>query len=245
MIPDWAAKATAVPYGDFSSPQSLNLYSYIENNPLAKADPDGHCDWCSDAIDFSFGVVRGAASSISFGAAGSPQSTDTNASRLGQIVGSGLVGASGEITSDAGKGAVAVGLAGELPSAGTSTSLVVVGAGATAVGTVAEAGAAANLAKIVTTPMQSSGQGPKAANAAGVTAGGQATDKYGNKLGPSGKPQVNETNSNTREGARNRALNEGSGVEEHSNPQQGDPHFHPTDNEGNKKPSSTHHNYDD
>src|SRR5713226_5333807 len=43
MMPDWAAKPTAVPYAYFGDPQSLNLYSYVRNNPLAKADPDGHC----------------------------------------------------------------------------------------------------------------------------------------------------------------------------------------------------------
>jgi RHS repeat-associated protein len=42
MSPDWAANATAVPYADFGDPQSLNLYSYVRNNPLAKADADGH-----------------------------------------------------------------------------------------------------------------------------------------------------------------------------------------------------------
>jgi RHS repeat-associated protein len=46
MSPDWAAKPTAVPYADFTNPQSLNLYQYMRNNPLLKADPDGHCDWC-------------------------------------------------------------------------------------------------------------------------------------------------------------------------------------------------------
>jgi RHS repeat-associated protein len=43
LQPDWAATATAVPYADFGDPQSLNLYSYVGNNPLAKADADGHC----------------------------------------------------------------------------------------------------------------------------------------------------------------------------------------------------------
>jgi len=43
MTPDWAAKATAVPYADFGDPQSLDLYSYVLNNPLSKADADGHC----------------------------------------------------------------------------------------------------------------------------------------------------------------------------------------------------------
>ena len=40
--PDWAVKPVAVPYADFGNPQSLNLYSYVLNNPLGKSDPDGH-----------------------------------------------------------------------------------------------------------------------------------------------------------------------------------------------------------
>jgi RHS repeat-associated protein len=42
MIPDWAAKATAVPYAEFGDPQSLNLYSYVRNNPVTAVDADGH-----------------------------------------------------------------------------------------------------------------------------------------------------------------------------------------------------------
>jgi len=42
MTPDWAAKPTAVPYANYGNPQSLNLYSYVENNPTTTADLDGH-----------------------------------------------------------------------------------------------------------------------------------------------------------------------------------------------------------
>jgi RHS repeat-associated protein len=42
MTPDWAARAEAVPYSDFSDPQSLNLYSYVGNNPVSRADAEGH-----------------------------------------------------------------------------------------------------------------------------------------------------------------------------------------------------------
>jgi hypothetical protein len=42
MTPDWAGKPTAAPYAHFGNPQSLNLYSYVENNPLSVTDPDGH-----------------------------------------------------------------------------------------------------------------------------------------------------------------------------------------------------------
>jgi RHS repeat-associated protein len=42
MTPDWAAKPTTVPYANFGNPQSLNLYSYVKNNPTTFGDPDGH-----------------------------------------------------------------------------------------------------------------------------------------------------------------------------------------------------------
>ena len=44
ITPDWAEKATAVPYAEFSDPQSLNLYSYVRNVPTTRYDPDGHFD---------------------------------------------------------------------------------------------------------------------------------------------------------------------------------------------------------
>ncbi|MGA2434737.1 MAG: RHS repeat-associated core domain-containing protein, partial [Bryobacteraceae bacterium] len=41
-IPDWSAKEEPVPYAKLEDPQSLNLYSYVRNNPLSAFDPDGH-----------------------------------------------------------------------------------------------------------------------------------------------------------------------------------------------------------
>ncbi len=43
LTPDWAEKPVNVPYASFGNPQSLNLYSYVGDNPLMHADPDGHC----------------------------------------------------------------------------------------------------------------------------------------------------------------------------------------------------------
>jgi RHS repeat-associated protein len=43
MTPDWAAKPTTVPYALFGDPQTLNLYAYVRNNPVSRADLDGHC----------------------------------------------------------------------------------------------------------------------------------------------------------------------------------------------------------
>jgi hypothetical protein len=41
MSPDWSAAVEPVPYTNLANPQSLNLYSYVLNNPLAMFDPDG------------------------------------------------------------------------------------------------------------------------------------------------------------------------------------------------------------
>ena len=41
MTPDWALKPVAVPYANYGNPQSLNLYSYVENNPETLVDTDG------------------------------------------------------------------------------------------------------------------------------------------------------------------------------------------------------------
>ena len=45
MTPDWAAKPVTVPYAKFGDPQTLNLYTYVENSPLNRIDADGHVDW--------------------------------------------------------------------------------------------------------------------------------------------------------------------------------------------------------
>ena len=47
MSPDWSAKIEPVPYAKLGSPQSLNLYSDVWNNPLSRSDPNGHC-MCAD-----------------------------------------------------------------------------------------------------------------------------------------------------------------------------------------------------
>jgi RHS repeat-associated protein len=42
MSPDWAVKPASVPFAKFDDPQSLNLYAYVENGPVNRADADGH-----------------------------------------------------------------------------------------------------------------------------------------------------------------------------------------------------------
>jgi len=63
VTPDWAAKATTVPYADFGNPQSLNLYGFVGGNPASKADPDGHCIWDGCVIEVA--AVAGAVTWLS------------------------------------------------------------------------------------------------------------------------------------------------------------------------------------
>lgn len=44
LTPDWSARPTTVPYANFGDPQSLNLYLYVRNDPVSKADTDGHIE---------------------------------------------------------------------------------------------------------------------------------------------------------------------------------------------------------
>jgi RHS repeat-associated protein len=45
MTPDWSATPTGVPYAQLADPQSLNLYTYVRNNPLSETDVNGHNWW--------------------------------------------------------------------------------------------------------------------------------------------------------------------------------------------------------
>jgi hypothetical protein len=47
LSPDWSSRPVPVPYANLSDPQSLNLYSYVRNNPLSGVDADGH-NWFTD-----------------------------------------------------------------------------------------------------------------------------------------------------------------------------------------------------
>ena len=42
LTPDWSATPVPIPYAVMGNPQTLNLYSYVENNPITGTDPDGH-----------------------------------------------------------------------------------------------------------------------------------------------------------------------------------------------------------
>jgi RHS repeat-associated protein len=72
--PDWSAVPQPVPYADLSDPQTLNLYGYVRNNPLSKADQGGHCFWDACIGEVSAGVwIAGAATTAVAGYLATPQ----------------------------------------------------------------------------------------------------------------------------------------------------------------------------
>ncbi len=73
LSPDWSASPEPVPYANLDNPQSLNLYAYVMNNPLSRADADGHFwqelknflfdrthQWKNDAemVEYRRGILR-------------------------------------------------------------------------------------------------------------------------------------------------------------------------------------------
>lgn len=239
MTPDWAASATAVPYADFGNPQSLNLYTYVKNNPTSGADADGHC--CDpadilDAIDFASGVANAWASDNLLGAF--RQDSGDAAYHVGQAVGDAVATVQGAAEVITGGGGEVGGLALDATGVGALAGVPVgvVSAGVIAHGAATASEGFIHLAK-------AAGQGPRADAAAGQTSSGQATDQYGHKLGPSGEPMVNKVDHPTVKSARDAARAEGKRAPvKHASPAKGKPHFHATDESGKKLPCSTHHN---
>ncbi|MGO9340028.1 MAG: RHS repeat-associated core domain-containing protein [Terracidiphilus sp.] len=152
MSPDWSAQEEPVPYAKLDDPQSLNLYAYVENNPLYRADPDGHCCWdevtdfmnsASNAYLSDQGAGRMApdASSSGAGIAGaiSGHVLSLAQSGLEAVVGTAaIVGGGGEavVTSPAaltGVGAVVPGAGVAVAVAGTALDVHAAATGATAV----------------------------------------------------------------------------------------------------------------
>ena len=55
LSPDWSATIAPVPYAKLDDPQSLNLYTYVGNNPLLHIDADGHC-WSQSLCTWAQGA---------------------------------------------------------------------------------------------------------------------------------------------------------------------------------------------
>jgi RHS repeat-associated protein len=127
MTPDWATTPIDVPYADFGNPQSLNLYSYVKNNPTTTRDPDGHCCDGDDILNFLGGVANAYGSDNLLGAGRVEQTT--TAGKIGSAVGDfgatvtgGLevLGGGGEALVTAPAGATGVGIV--VPAVGVAVA---------------------------------------------------------------------------------------------------------------------------
>ena len=134
--PDWSAVPEAVPSAVLTDPQTLNLYSYVRNNPTTVGDPDGHDAW--DAI---LGAANAFGSDF-FGGAGR-QDSGNGDYKVGQaigdfaatVVGAGetLLGGGGEVGGVA-LDATGVGAVAGVPVGVVSTAAVVQGSSAVLIG---------------------------------------------------------------------------------------------------------------
>jgi RHS repeat-associated protein len=106
MTPDWEAKPTDVPYANFGNPQSLNLYSYVQNNPTTTGDPDGHDGW-----DILAGAFNSFGSDF-FGGAGRKESSSEGYNK-GQVLGDLAAVYVGEQEAEAGAGGEVLSLLGD------------------------------------------------------------------------------------------------------------------------------------
>lgn len=48
---DWSAGPATVPYAHLENPQTLNLYAYVDNNPINGVDEDGHAAQMAPVAD--------------------------------------------------------------------------------------------------------------------------------------------------------------------------------------------------
>jgi RHS repeat-associated protein len=177
ITPDWAAKATAVPYAEFSDPQSLNLYTYVRNVPTVKIDPDGHCCDLNDAMSFVAGLANALGSNNALGAGRVEQTS--NAGRMGQAVGDAVSTVQGTAEALFGGGVEGMGLALDSTGVGAvlGVPLNVAGAGIIAHGTTTAVVSGVHLAADVSKSGGSS-TGTDESKPHGNTAGDQPAELY-------------------------------------------------------------------
>ena len=230
-------------------PQNLGLYAYTWNNPVRLIDPNGldpkDSAWIrigKVALGVGYGVIQAATPGgfIVDTAATPSKDVDFLAGKGAANIAGGIV----DIVT--GAGAAAVGVIGEVPSAGTSTLVVAGGALAVAQGAANIAtGANAIAVAIKGSPGGTSSGSPPAPAADVVTANGQKAAADGTRLGPSGKPEFHYSDSATRKQAIDGAKAQGSGqvVKDKATAKQPE-HLHAVEPSGGRVsgPGKTHFN---
>ena len=147
MTPDWSGSPVPVPYADLTDPQTLNLYSYVRNNPLARVDSDGHDVW-----DIVLGATN-ALTSNNVAGAGRMDASNSDFAK-GQAIGDFLSVVQGGVEVLAGGGLQAGGGAACATGVGC-----LAGAPAAAVGTAAEVHGTATAGMGLIHLMESAGEG--------------------------------------------------------------------------------------
>ena len=177
--PDWAAKPEAVPYSTIGQPQSLNLYSYVQNNPLSRADNDGHCPVCAYAAEIVEGAAAGAAIGVSVEVAASLTSHQdvTRANLEAAAVQGAITGAVAAAT--AGVSLVSQSVA----QAGANLIGGVIGREVTGSKTT-KADAAIDVVAGALSPVVAKVAGPALSKAVGNQTSAEAASRGGSKLGP-------------------------------------------------------------
>ena len=215
-----------------SNPQTWNAYSYVLNDPVYWIDPSGlePCDAGDDSCDWGFDIGLGLWPPWWSSSGSNPsslpvpmQSAQIQANTTG-VYGStnGIYGANGFLDPAlAGGGSLGVAGGGALWTVGEWS-----------LGAICVATGACEAAAIV----------------AGVTAvgvaGGYLIYRGVRQLGGSGNPRRHFPRYPSRKRALDAARDAGQGPpEEHRNPKEGRPHFHPTDANGNIIPDGVHHTF--
>jgi RHS repeat-associated protein len=110
MTPDWSEAPMGVPYADFDDPQTLNLYSYTRNNPMLKADQDGHCPQCIIGAGVGAATILFKTAKFMITGKGSiPSNREIAGAIIGGAIGGALVpGSGGILTNVVSKGGMEV-----------------------------------------------------------------------------------------------------------------------------------------
>ena len=132
MSPDWSAKAEPVPYAKLDNPQSLNLYSYVGNNPLSRVDADGHCSSpsvgkgqvgvCVDLYIQAATLPKAVPLGLAFGDGRGPAPNDASASYRVELQFVITPGAKDGVSMTKNDGGTSVAMVGGVVAAGKGTS---------------------------------------------------------------------------------------------------------------------------
>jgi RHS repeat-associated protein len=92
LSPDWSSTVAPVPYANLTNPQTLNLYTFVSDNPDSFADLDGH-ECCLEWALAGGGILSDTEAGAAAGSAFGPE---------GALIGAGLGAAIGAVAGGAG-----------------------------------------------------------------------------------------------------------------------------------------------